>query len=199
MGSRAARLCIAIAVVGLLACAPAVDRSDEPVVDIGAAVDPLPLRTGPAEQTTGAVPHVQLDATPVPAIDDELRRRVFSLPGIEDRPSDRSTAGARGFAFDGSVALVNPAVIAGSSEFGHVHPDGSLHLWLPTDRATEVEETGWGELHPWVEREGFWDGVVMVFTPETADELDVVLQLVVESYNFLTAAALTPADLDPAG
>ncbi len=86
-------------------------------------------------------------------------------------------------------------VISGSSEFAHIHPDGSLHLWLPVERAIEVEERQWGERHPWVERAGFWGGVAMVFTPETTDDLDVVIQLVVEAYNFVVGVDLTPADI----
>ena len=80
-------------------------------------------------------------------------------------------------------------------EFAHVHADGSLHLWLPVERALEVHETQWGELHPWVERDNFWDGVVMIYTPESLGEVDVVTQLIVDSYNFVTGSDVTLDDL----
>lgn len=163
----------------------------EPAADLVA----LPERVGERRETTGTVPHIQIDAVPVPAVDAELRRRVFRLPGIEDRPSDRSLPGARGLALTGDLSLARPDVIAGSNEFAHIHPDGSLHVWLPVDRAVEVDQAKWGELHPWVERDGFWDGVVMVFTPETPEELEVTIRLIVDAYNFVTGDDLTPADI----
>jgi hypothetical protein len=68
-------------------------------------------------------------------------------------------------------------------------------VWLAVDSAIEVEDKNWGELHPWVGRDGFWDGVVMVFTPESLDELDVTIQILVDAYNFVTGATLAPADI----
>jgi hypothetical protein len=52
---------------------------------------------------------------------------------------------------------------------------------MPVDRAEEAAEKGWGELHPWVDRDDFWDGVVMIFTPKTLDEVDVAMQLLVDA------------------
>lgn len=80
-------------------------------------------------------------------------------------------------------------------EFAHIHPDGSLHIWLPVDIAQRVDDANWGELHPWVGRDGFWDGTVLLFTPETLEELDVVLALITESYNFVVGADVDPAEL----
>ncbi len=155
----------------------------------------LPVREGPRRQTTGSVPHIQLDAELVSAVDEELRRRAFQLPGVENLPSDRSLPGARGLALSDDLDLARTDVIAGSSEFAHIHPDGSLHVWLAVDSAIEVDDKKWGELHPWVGRDGFWDGVVMVYTPETLDELDITIQILVDAYNFVTGASLTPDDI----
>ena len=155
----------------------------------------LPDRPGARRETTGTVPHVQIDAAPVPAVDAELRRRAFQLPGVENRESDRSLPGARGLALSNRAGLARPDVIAGSNEFAHIHPDGSLHVWLPVERAIEVDQTKWGELHPWVSRNGFWDGVVMIYTPETPEELDITILILVDAYNFVTGAALAPEDI----
>ena len=155
----------------------------------------LPVRGGPRCQTTGSVPHIQLDAEPVPAVDAELRRRAFQLPVVENLASDRSLPGARGLALSDGLDLARADVIAGSSEFAHIHPDGSLHVWLAVNSAIEVDDKKWGELHPWVGNDGFWDGVVMVYTPETLDELDVTIQIIVDAYNFVTGASLHPADI----
>ncbi len=155
----------------------------------------LPEREGPRRETTGDVPHIQLDAETNPTVDAELRRRALLLPGIRDLPSDRSLPGARGLAFRDDVDLARPDVIAGSSEFAHIHPDGSLHVWLPVDSAQEVDATKWGEIHPWADRDGFWPGVVMVYTPESLDELDVTLRILVHAYNFDAGGSLTVASI----
>ena len=163
----------------------------------------LPERIGERRRTTGDVPHQQLGAEPVPEVDSELRRRIFALPGVEDRASERSLPGARGLWFTDGLELVRSDVLGGaragvigsSREFAHIHPDGSLHVWLPVERAIEVHETKWGELHPWVDRENFWDGVVMVYTPESANEVDVAVRIVVDAYNFITGENLDPADI----
>ena len=156
----------------------------------------LPVREGPRSQTTGSVPHIQTDAVPVPDVDAELRRSVFSIPGIDEGESSLSLPGARSLLLSDDLELARPEVLPGGREFGHFHPDGSLHLWLPIDRALEVNETKWGELHPLVERDNFWDGVVMIYVPETAAEADVALQLVIDAYNYIVGVELDPVSLD---
>ncbi len=152
----------------------------------------LPVRDGPREETTYAVPHVQVYADPVPEVDAELRRRAFSLPGVEDRESEISLSGTRSLWLSDDIELARPDVLQAGREFAHIHPNGSLHVWLPVDRAIEVAETKWGELHPWVGRDDFWDGLVMVYTPETLDELDITMRLIVDAYNYVTGADLDP-------
>ena len=152
----------------------------------------LPVRDGPRKETTNSVPHIQLDAQLIPEVDAELRRRSLLLPGVEDRESARSLPGARGLWLANDVELARADVLGGSREFAHIHPDGSLHVWLPVERAIEVDRAKWGELHPWVDRDGFWDGVVMVYTPETQAELDVTMRIIVDAYNYVTGADLDP-------
>ena len=154
----------------------------------------LPEREGPRRETTGNVPHQQIGAEPVPQVDAELRRRAFLLPGVEDRASTLSLPGARGLVLSDDVEILQPDVLGGGREFAHIHPDGSLHVWLPVELAQEVHDTKWGELHPWVGRDGFWDGVAMVYTPESLEELDITIRLIVDAYNFVTGASLDPAD-----
>ena len=155
---------------------------------------PLPDRSGPRTQTSGTVPHVQIGVEPVTAVNDELFRRAFALPGVEDRPTIVSLPGARGMWLSDDIALAHPEAIVSGREFAHIHPDGSLHAPLPYERALEVAEKGWGERHPWAdEREG-WDGFVMLFTPQSMAELDVIFQLIVESYNHLTGQTVQASD-----
>jgi hypothetical protein len=152
----------------------------------------LPVRDGPREETSHSVPHIQINAVPIPEVDAELRRRAFSLPGVETGQSRLSLPGATGLWLADDIELARPEVLQSGREFAHIHPDGSLHVWLPVDRAVEVDETKWGELHPWVERNDFWDGVVMVYTPETLDEVNVAIRLLVDAYNYVTGLKLDP-------
>ena len=154
----------------------------------------LPERLGPRTQTSGIVPHVQIGVEAVTVVNDELYRRAFSLPGVEDRPTIVSLPGARGMWLSDDIALANPEAIVNGREFAHIHPDGSLHAPLPYERALEVAEKGWGERHPWAdEREG-WDGFVMLFTPQSMNELDIIFQLIVESYNHVTGQNVRASD-----
>lgn len=69
-------------------------------------------------------------------------------------------------------------------------------MWLPVDRAVEVTTTKWGELHRWVGRADLWEGMVMLYHPETLEEVDVTMQILVDAYNNVTGADLDPADFD---
>jgi hypothetical protein len=157
---------------------------------------PLPERSGPRTKTSGTVPHVQIGVEPVLVVNEELFRRAFALPGVEDRPTIVSLPGARGMWLKDDIALANPQAIVAGREFAHIHTDGSLHAPLPYERALEIAEKGWGERHPWAdEREG-WDGLVMLFTPQSMEELDITFQLVIESYNFVTGQAVPASDFE---
>ena len=150
------------------------------------AAQPLPERSGPRIRTSGRVPHVQIGVKPVKLINMELFRLVFTLPGLEQRPTIVSLAGATGMWLADDVPVVRRKAIVAGREFSHIHSDGSLHTPLPLSRALEVEEKGWGERHPWADRNDGWEGLVMLYSASTRDELNVLLQLITESYNHVT-------------
>lgn len=163
--------------------------TDEPtsISESDLTVFPLPERSGPRAETTGTVPHVQINVPPITEeVSAELFRRAYALPGVEDRPTVVSLPGARGMWLSDEIEVVNPQAIVNGREFAHIHPDGSLHAPLPYDRALEVAEKGWGERHPWADERDGWEGFVMLFTPQSMDELDITFQLIVESYNHVT-------------
>ena len=171
---------------GAAACIPAdVQTEEEQTMTFPA----LPERQGPRPQTTGSVPHQQIDVEPVPEVNEELFRRAFMLPGVENRPSTFSLPGARGLWINDSISIVRPDQIVSGREFAHIHPDGSLHASLPLDRAQAAVEAGWAEPQPIAESLGV-PGLVMLYTPQTLDELETVLQLIVDSYNFVTGSTI---------
>ena len=131
---------------------------------------------------------------PVQAVNDELHRRAFALPDVENHPTIVSLPGTQGMWLNDEVPLAHPEVIVSGREFAHIHPDGSLHAPLPYERALEAVEKGWAERHPWADQRDGWDGLVMLFTPQTMEELDVTFQLIVESYNHVTGRTIQASD-----
>ena len=158
----------------------------------------LPRRVTPRPQTSTGMPHAQIGVAPDPTLDRELRRRAYALPGTIDRPSIISVPGARAIWLADDVDLVRPEVILRGREFAHFHPDGSLHASLPPERARAAIDAGWAEPHPLAEPLGM-PGLVMLYTPLTMAELDVVVALVVDSYNFVTGRSVDAATLGARG
>ena len=146
----------------------------------------LPMRESPIPATTRGVPHVQIGVTPVPALSAELLRRVAEIPGVDIRDTVISLPGAKGFWLDQTVPVARPEVIVGGREFAHMHPDGSLHAALSPDLAAQAVRAGWATPHPWARQRPGWGGFVMIYTPGSQAELDVVLRLVQASYDFVT-------------
>ena len=143
-------------------------------------------RNGPRPRTTPTNPHTQLEQNPDTSIVVELARRVFSLPGVEERPSAISVPGARALWLREEVPAGPREAFMIGREFAHVHPmpDGSLHAALPPEVAREAIEKGWAEQHP-VARMGYIpQNVVMIYAPRDAEEVEVVASLVMESYRY---------------
>jgi len=152
----------------------------------------IPKRSGPRPLTNKNMPHSQIGVQPVPDVNAELFRRAFALPDVTNKPTVISVPGARALWLDESLPLAQP-VMAGQ-EFAHIHPDGSLHASLSPERARQAIEAGWAEPHPMALYMGN-EGMVMLYTPRTMEELDVIFQLVVDSYNFVTGRAVTATEV----
>ncbi len=151
---------------------------------------PLPQRAGASVQTSGRVPHVQIGIEPVLELNQELDRLAFSLPGVVKRPTIVSLPGTDGMWLGDQLPVAQPGAIVAGREFAHIHPDGSLHAPLPFQRALELTDKGWGERHPWADQRDGWEGFVMLYTPQTEEEVTVVFQLIVESFNHVTGKNL---------
>ena len=150
----------------------------------------LPLRETPIPQTTNGVPHVQIGVDAVPELTEALLKQVAKFPGVKLGPTRVSLPGAVGFQFEDEVPLARPEVIVGGREFAHVHPDGSLHASLHPDTARAAIKASWAVAHPWADQRAGWEGFVMIYTPTTPSELDIVLQLLRDSYSFITGKTL---------
>ncbi|MET1414131.1 luciferase family protein [Roseibium sp. HPY-6] len=155
----------------------------------------LPMREGAVPRTTGSVPHIQIGAEPVPALSDQLIGRVAALPGVDIRATVISLPGAKGFWLTEDVELAHPNAIVGGREFAHLHPDGSLHASLAPERAREAVKAGWAAPHPWANQRPGWEGFVLIYTPRTTAETEIVFQLVLDGYNYVTGRNHVAPDL----
>lgn len=156
-----------------------------------AHAEDLPLRQTPIPQTTNGVPHMQIGIDVVPKLSEELLQTVAEFPGVSLGATRISMPGVVGFQFDDGVPLARPDVIVGGREFAHLHADGSLHASLDPALARAAVDAGWAVAHPWAMQRDGWEGFVMIYTPTTASELEVVIQLVESSYSFITGRSLT--------
>ncbi|NVJ03836.1 phospholipase [Myxococcus sp. AM001] len=143
---------------------------------------PLPRRQGPRPETSDAPPgtplaHMQLSQQAPTALQEQLFLRASALPGVRVAPSGISVPGARAFWLHPELARGPRAAFQVGTEFAHIHPahDGSLHMKFPPDMAAQVFQQGWGVPHP-------RSGTPMVFGPRTAEELEVVWQLLLRAH-----------------
>lgn len=151
-----------------------------------ADISKLPRRISAIPATTNSVPHIQIGIEVDPAISAGLLHRADQIDGVEIRETVISMPGAKGFWINESVTIGNPGVIVGGREFAHMHPDGSLHASLSPQDAIEAVKLGWATYHPWSTQRKGWEGFVMIYTPTSDGELEVVVELVRRSYRFVT-------------
>jgi len=146
----------------------------------------LPRRISQVPGTTNSVPHVQTGVSTDPALSEELLRQVEDIPGVDIRATVISMHGTRGFWIDESVTITRPERIVGGREFAHMHPDGSLHASLSPEHALQAVKRGWATFHPWSTERPGWEGFVLIYTPQSKGELQVILRLVRAGYDFVT-------------
>ncbi len=146
----------------------------------------MPINKTPRPQTTTGIPHIQIGVDPVPELSQQLADRVAKISGVELQNTNVGRAGSTGFWVSDSVAITRTESTIRGREFAHCHPDGSLHASLPKELASQAVEAGWAIHHPWASKKPGLQGFVMIYTPTTSEELDVVFRLVEESYRFVT-------------
>jgi len=151
----------------------------------------LSERSGARPRTTPTNPHTQLEQNPGREVVEQLARKVFALPGVEERPTAISVPGARALWLREGVAAGPPEAFMVGREFAHIHPmpDGSLHAALPPEVAREAIRKGWAEQHPVARMGGIAPNVVMIYAPRDAGEVEVVAGLVEEARRYAGGSA----------
>jgi phospholipase/carboxylesterase len=144
----------------------------------------LPARQGPRPQVSSQIPQEQRSDTAPLELQEIAFRRIAALPGVSSGQSMISVPGARGFLL--APPRLGPPeafIVPSAGEFAHVHPghDGSLHVALPLNLAADVVAKGWGVAHP-LAGVRLTPGMVMLFGPRDADELETVVGVVTTSH-----------------
>jgi phospholipase/carboxylesterase len=109
----------------------------------------------------------------------------MQLEGVAEGHSSVSPAPSRALLLTGQRAISAPETSLSAREPlepVHIHgvTDTSTHLCLPMQRAHEVCELGWGEIHPFDD----FRTEIMVYGPRDEEELEVVLSIIEESLHF---------------
>ena len=150
----------------------------------------LPARAGARPEVSWSIPQEQRSDHSPAEVQEQLFARVTALPGVTSTQSAISVPGARGFMVSpGTDAPVDAFLVPQVGEFAHLHPgyDGSLHLALPPALARDAVAQGWAVAHP-LAGIRLARGMVMVYGPRDAEELDVVAGIVAAGHAYATMA-----------
>jgi len=158
----------------------------------------LPFRDGARPTVSSGIPQEQRSDTAPLALQEEMFGRIAALPGVSTRQSAISVPGARGFLLSPPrLGPVDAFIVPSAGEFAHVHPgyDGSLHLALPPALAADVVAKGWGVAHP-LAGVRLTPGMVMLYGPRDAVELDTAVGVVMTSHAWASGHARTGEPFD---
>jgi phospholipase/carboxylesterase len=148
----------------------------------------LPVRQGTVPTVSWRIPQQQESDNSPEQLQEQLFARVAALPGVRTGGSAISVPGARGFVIDPAPdAPFDAFLVPQVGEFAHLHPDydGSLHLALPPALAADAVAKGWAVPHM-LAGIRLARGMVLVFGPRDATELDVVAGIVGASHAYAT-------------
>ncbi len=153
----------------------------------------LPPRPGPRPEVSWTIPQQQETDSAPAALQERLFEEVRTLSGVDVGPSRISVPGARGFTLREGSQDEQAYLVPQVGEFAHLHPsyDGSLHLVLPVDLASDVSTKGWGRPHMWAGTR-LSPGFMMVYGPRDDDEFATVLGIVRASHAYASGVPAAP-------
>lgn len=149
----------------------------------------LAPRGGDRPGVSWTIPQQQESDNSPAEFQEQLFTHIVALPGVRSGQSAISVPDARGFMVDRTPgAPLDAFLVPGVGEFAHLHPtyDGSLHLALPPTLAADAIAKGWAVAHP-LAGIRLARGMVMVYGPRDAAEVDVVTGIVEASHAYATA------------
>jgi hypothetical protein len=152
-------------------------------------------RFGPRPRTAAGVPFRQLDQFPPVEMIRLLAEQSLALPGIRTRRSRMADAATVALSLPDAAAAGPRQAFIDGNEFCHLHPApwGSLLLTLPAAEVEGLVALGWAERHP-IHALGLMESVVLVYSPRTREEVEVVVRLVERSHRFAMGLAPVTAE-----
>jgi hypothetical protein len=148
----------------------------------------LPIRHRDKPETNPRPPHLQHNQHSPREVYDELAAWMFSeFPKSREHETWISVPSSRAMWLDEGISetpadgFMPPK--PRSREFAHLHLDGSIHVCLPEVDIQAVYKAKWGEPHPYKDQ-----GVneILVYAPQDDGEMEILKQVVVASYEYLT-------------
>ncbi|NYG59639.1 phospholipase/carboxylesterase [Nocardioides daedukensis] len=140
----------------------------------------LPVRnSGGRPLVTWSVPQQQYTDQAMLPFQEKLFEKVSALDGVKLGDSDFAVPGARALLIENGSTDTARYLDAASGEFAHLHPwyDGSLHVVLPADKASDAITKGWAQPHMWAGTR-FTEGFVLVYGPRNDAEVEIVAGIV---------------------
>ncbi|EEP81022.1 conserved hypothetical protein [Uncinocarpus reesii 1704] len=145
----------------------------------------LPKRNSPRPKVAGIAPQRQVSQRGSASMYSAL---AAAIKDISIHNSDHLYLGTSCFEKHSTGLFSLPTLInqvTCNGEVCHAHPsDGSLHLTLHPADVKYVIEKGWGERHPLARESWWWKlrfvpvGFVMIYAPQTMEELQCVIQII---------------------
>lgn len=151
------------------------------------SLDNIPVRDGERPQTTPTNPHMQLNQQPEDLSHiKNLMDWAFQLGYVKREPSRISVPGSIAMCLEDEHTCKGCNAFMVGTEFAHFHPhpDHSMHLGLPQDKAEIFIEKGWGEWHPMIKRGILPPNIIMMYAPRTQEELEVAKFILGASYAY---------------
>ncbi|HKS53311.1 MAG TPA: phospholipase [Pseudonocardiaceae bacterium] len=149
----------------------------------------LPERRGEPPEVSVTTPQQQQSQNAPAELQEALFDRIVQLDSVATAPSAISVPGARAFILcpGGTRGSREAFIVPDLGEFAHLHPgyDGSLHLALPVRLAHDALVKGWAVAHPLAGLR-LTAGMVMIFGPRDAAELEIVTAIVRASHAYAT-------------
>jgi hypothetical protein len=144
----------------------------------------LPYRGGRRPKTSDWGPHIQYDQVPTTEMVVKLEQALRGLASVSEQVSRVASPGVRAYSLAKEDALGPPEAYLDDHEFCHVHATGAVHLTVPMAVRELVIERGWAEQHIMAKAGSIAPTVVFVYAPRDQNELNAVLWIVGQSYEF---------------
>jgi hypothetical protein len=145
-----------------------------------------PTRNGTRPHTTSCAPHSQIDQLSKDGrrLSQALVQQLSDLDHVEFGPSYRAPPGTVGLYLQAEHCCDYPRAFLLGREFAHIHlkDDGSLHAILPEPLRTAAIRMGWAEAHPLAGQPTVSLDTVMIYAPRNMEEVDIIAQLVRQSW-----------------